>query len=349
MNSELNYLLKSIREKTGIDVAVFSDELKYSATTFSSREIIPPSVKDFSGVYQDVLTGNTYFKTRYNNANLIGYVKGVSNADRNYAHLISELIESTPMSELKLSAPDYLKSILLGECNASQIQNYERKFSVPNSQCFVLVITAENSKMQEIYEVLSSFGEGESDTFCVIDDTHFAYLKFVTEGMNDYQSSTDFATFLVQSIKEETGATVSVGVGGTVKGVADAISSYQQALLSVRMSAIMNSRGEIHSFKEYVLLKMLEDLPKYKLNEYLGILLDDDAKSIFSDSEMTLTAEEFLENSLNISETSRKLYLHRNTLMYRLDKIERETGLNIRKFSDAVTFRLVTMLFKLLK
>ena len=79
------------------------------------------------------------------------------------------------------------------------------------------------------------------------------------------------------------------------------------------------------------------------------ILLDGDAKSIFSDPEMTNTAEEFLENSLNVSETSRKLYLHRNTLMYRLDKIERSTGLNIRRFSDAVTFRLITYLYRLLK
>ena len=64
---------------------------------------------------------------------------------------------------------------------------------------------------------------------------------------------------------------------------------------------------------------------------------------------MVVTAEEFLGNSLNISETSRKLYLHRNTLMYRLDKIERLTGLNVRKFSDAVTFRLIAILSKMVK
>ena len=62
---------------------------------------------------------------------------------------------------------------------------------------------------------------------------------------------------------------------------------------------------------------------------------------------MTATAEAFLECDLNISETSRKLYMHRNTLMYRLDKIERVTGLNIRKFSDAVTFRVLSVLYHL--
>lgn len=78
-------------------------------------------------------------------------------------------------------------------------------------------------------------------------------------------------------------------------------------------------------------------------------LLDVNALSVFTDKEMVNTADEFLENSLNVSETSRKLYLHRNTLIYRLDKIEKETGLNIRKFSDAVTFRIITVLVKLVK
>lgn len=64
---------------------------------------------------------------------------------------------------------------------------------------------------------------------------------------------------------------------------------------------------------------------------------------------MVNTAEEFLANSLNVSEASRNLFMHRNTLMYRLDKIERITGLDIRNFSDAVTFRVIAVLYKLLK
>ena len=72
------------------------------------------------------------------------------------------------------------------------------------------------------------------------------------------------------------------------------------------------------------------------------------AEEVFEDDDMMETAERFLENSLNISETARELFMHRNTLMYRLDKIERITGLNIRKFSDAVTFRVITILYKLL-
>ena len=98
----------------------------------------------------------------------------------------------------------------------------------------------------------------------------------------------------------------------------------------------------------YVLVKMLEEIPKFKLMEYLDILAPKEAKQVFSDEDMLSTAEEFLDSSLNVSETSRKLFMHRNTLMYRLDKIEKLTGLNIKNFPDAVTFRLITILIKLM-
>ena len=94
---------------------------------------------------------------------------------------------------------------------------------------------------------------------------------------------------------------------------------------------------------------MLEEVPDLKLREYMEQFGTGDGSEVFEDEDMLSTAEEFLENSLNISETSRNLYMHRNTLMYRLDKIERITGLNIRKFSDAVTFRIITVLYKLLQ
>jgi carbohydrate diacid regulator len=97
-----------------------------------------------------------------------------------------------------------------------------------------------------------------------------------------------------------------------------------------------------------MLVKMLEDASVQKLEEYFSQLTDESAKEIFEDEEMLSTAEEFLQHNLNAAETSRNLYMHRNTLLYRLEKIEKATGLNIRQFSDAVSFRVLTVLYKLL-
>ena len=94
---------------------------------------------------------------------------------------------------------------------------------------------------------------------------------------------------------------------------------------------------------------MVEELSSHKQEEYCGELMDEAAKEVFEDEELLATAEEFLLSSLNVSETSRNLYMHRNTLSYRLDKIEKATGLNIRHFSDAVSFRVLSILYQLLK
>ena len=204
--------------------------------------------------------------------------------------------------------------------------------------------------MDEVLNVLTAYvGTGGGDGAFVLDETHCVLVKFSDEAAGEYRSFTEFAEFLHRTIYEETGIETTFSIGGTVKTVADLSSSFSQASSAQRMSNSVKTGGAVHSFKDFVLIKMLEDLPKYKLNEYLELLMDSAAREIFSDPEMTDTAEEFLENSLNASETSRKLYLHRNTLTYRLDKIERATGLNIRKFSDAVVFRMITILSRLIR
>ena len=214
---------------------------------------------------------------------------------------------------------------------------------------FVMVVGVNQNSYNDVKNLLKNYGSDVLDFVVEIDENQLAFVKFMDEESNEYQSSTEYAEFLKQSIYEETGALVRISIGGTVKTIADLSTSFSQAMTAVRMRNAINSKGEVHSFKEYMLIKMLEDLPKYKLNEYLEMLMDTNAREIFDDEEMVNTAEEFLENSLNVSETSRKLYLHRNTLTYRLDKIEKATGLNIRKFSDAVTFRLITILSKLVR
>ena len=94
---------------------------------------------------------------------------------------------------------------------------------------------------------------------------------------------------------------------------------------------------------------MLEEVPKSRLDEFLSDITEEQIREVFDDEEMLLTAEKFLSTSLNVSETSRALYMHRNTLLYRLDKIEKATGLNIRLFPDAVTFRILIIIYKLSK
>lgn len=348
MDSELNILLNSIKEKTGIDITVYAESMKYVISTCGELQPPEPSDPQFENVFADAANNRTFFRLKYKNARLIGMINGVGETEKNYAFLILNLIEHSSNRELQLSQGEYLKMILLGECNRPQIQKYMRKYAVPQLETYVMVVANKENKNKDVINVLKNFATNAADAALEMEEGIAVFVKFIDEASdNEYQSAAEYAGFLQQSVLEETGVRASVAVGGRVPSLAEANVSYQQAMTTLRMSTAMNSKGEVHTFKEFILVKMLEDIPKFKLNEYLEILLDSDAKSVFSDPEMLNTAEEFLENSLTMSETSRKLYLHRNTLMYRLDKIERSTGLNIRRFSDAMTFRLITYLIKL--
>lgn len=346
MDSEIKSFISLIREKTGIEFSVFDTSGKFLAGNGDIEQVVPC---DFTGIKSEPKLNKTLFLIKYKGRPIIGAIEGVDEIIKNYAFLIGELAESSFIKEAELSRTEFCRAILSGEASHTQISRYMRKFKMKDQPAFVMVISISGERKDDVKTVLETYGEEGSDFVLDIGDDHLAFVKFFGEDGDGYQSSTEYAEFIKQSVYEETGASVKIAIGGTVNTVSELSSSFNQALTTVRMRDAVNSKGEIHSFKEYMLIKMLEDLPKHKLNEYLQMLLNSGAKGIFADEEMTNTAEEFLENSLNISETSRNLYLHRNTLTYRLDKIEKETGLNIRKFSDAVTFRLITVLSKLVK
>ena len=339
MVSELRQVIRTIQENTGIEVSVYAP----TGESFSKNGKKIPC--DFEGIRQDAAAGETYFKVLYKSAPFICAIGGTSAVERNYAYLLADMIENFSARVANLSRNEFFKRILLGECSASDIEKYRAKYAVPDLPCFVLAVSAEG-KTADVTALLSQYAENEMDSAVAVSGRECAVVKFMQEE-SEYQSAADFAEFVVRSLLEELGVKAKAGVGGVVRRFEDIAVSYQQAAAALRMSALFNSKGGVHCYRDFILVKMLEDIPGAKLNEYLSILMEGEARELFKDEDMVNTAEEFLENSLNVSETSRNLYMHRNTLMYRLDKIERVTGLNLRKFSDAVTFRIIMILSKL--
>ena len=345
MDKDIKAFIKEICDKTGVHFSVYNKDGEFIDGDSSFDGQVP---KDINDIVLDGKTAQTFFPIKYKGKNLIGRISGCDKIQQNYAFLISELVENLYFKESGLTKSEFYKAVLFGELSHSQIYKYMHKFSIPELSVFVMLVGAEGKQIEEIKNILVN-GCEELDFVVDIDKNQLAFIKFVSDTTNEYQSPIEYAEFIKQMVYEETGINIKIAIGSTVNSIVQASISFSHAVWAFRMQSALGTKGDIHSFKEYVLIKMLEDLPKYKLGENLETLMDSGAKEIFNDEEMINTAEEFLENNLNTSETSRKLYLHRNTLIYRLDKIERATGLNIRKFSDAVTFRLITILSRLVK
>lgn len=313
--TDLKRLLVDIREKTGTDV-----------------RLSPRGGEE------------THFVLEFCGGKTDAWIEGGGESARKAANLICYLASNADMLRPAPERQEYLKNILLGEGGEWYAFCFLSKYNLSDQACFAVSIQ-EEKKIVETVAHLERCVADTRDMVVKMDENRCAVVKFCEEGQTPF----DFAQFLSQSLYEEIGVKASVGVGCEVNSFTEISASYQQAITAVRMSELFHSKGEVHSYKEYLLVKMLEDVPEARLKDYLEQLQIGNASEVFEDEDMLGTAEEFLENSLNISETSRNLYMHRNTLMYRLDKIERITGLNIRKFSDAVSFRVITILYKLMK
>lgn len=312
---QLRRILDDVREKTGLEVRL---------TAIGGSE--------------------TAFTLEYCGEKIKAFLDGAGKEAEQKANLVAYLVSNSDFKTIMPEKEDYLKNILLGEGGAWYAYRFMTKYNLPTGGCYALELHTEK-KLDDVVAHIERCLTDTKDMVIGMDDTRLAVVKFREEG----QSPRDFAQFLNQSVYEELGLSVIVGFGCEVSSFSEIALSYHQAATAVRMSRLFGSKGEVHSYREYLLVKMLEEVPDLKLREYMDQFCTGDASEVFGDEDMLSTAEEFLENSLNISETSRNLYMHRNTLMYRLDKIERITGLNIRKFSDAVTFRIITVLYKLLR
>lgn len=347
MDRELIQTLKNLKQKTGIEVDIYSGSKEY---LYSSGEKIPfvPSQKQADG-YCDKKQNLTVFRFRYKKDFYFGVIRGAGEVEHNYALLICGHLENSGMQEESLPKADFLRGIVSGECSGMQIMKYMRKFSVPPVQCYVMSVVCEGAYAEDVSEFLESYTINGVDTPVIFSDNCCVFVKYLAgEADSEYQAPSDFAEIFVQSLFEETGIRVQVGVGCTVRSLSEAFQSYTQADGALKISKLFNSDSRVHSYKEYILFKIIEELPAAKINSYFDMLADSEARGLLADDDMMHTAEEFLNNNLNVSETARKLYMHRNTLTYRLDKIARVTGLDIRNFSDAVTFRLDTLLYKII-
>ena len=155
------------------------------------------------------------------------------------------------------------------------------------------------------------------------------------------------ATILEAAGRDEEGKT-HVAYGTIVKEIKEVSRSYKEARMAMDVGKIFSAENDIYAYSSLGIGRLIYQLPiplcKMFIKEIFGNKSPDDF-----DEETLTTINKFFENSLNVSETSRQLYIHRNTLVYRLDKLQKSTGLDLRVFEDAITFKIALMVVQYMK
>ena len=124
--------------------------------------------------------------------------------------------------------------------------------------------------------------------------------------------------------------------------------SYKEAKLALDVGKIFSEEKEIVAYSTLGIGRLIYQLPIPLCKMFIKEIFAERSPDEF-DEETLVTINKFFENSLNVSETSRQLYIHRNTLVYRLDKLQKSTGLDLRTFEDAITFKIALMVVKYMK
>ena len=351
MQRELLRILITIKEKTGISVTAISHDKSIDVSTFSDYfKILDKYLKKVEDIFTVKEESKTYFNFTFSGVKFIGCIDGDNEISYNYAVFIKDYIENNQIKAVELSYDEEYLSIVIGDSSKSRTAHFITKYSISKSNCLCMVVKCKSDKSEEVSEFLKDYTFNNSDNSLILDSKTCIFIKFIDKDVADeYLSMTEYAKSIVRSLYEELGITVNVYLGGKVASFQDINVSYTQALTAERMNLAFGGQSEISSYKDFIIVKMAEDITKPRATEYINAILDLEAREIINDEELLITGEEFLRNDLNISETARILHVHRNTLIYRLNKIEKISGLDLRKFNDSLDFKIVSVLNRLIK
>ncbi|NLI21162.1 MAG: hypothetical protein GX418_06410 [Clostridiales bacterium] len=209
----------------------------------------------------------------------------------------------------------------------------------------VMLFQIEQTDKASAYSILGELVP-LSDTDTLIEmNRHVVALIKDMNGIDGPDELFQFAQAVQETLMEEAVQTAEIGVGESKSSLSLLGESYQEARRAMEVGHIFSPEESIHVFRYLLLERFLMNVPREESMHYHQLLFNRKTAKLFNE-EMLQTIEMFFRKDLNLSDTARQLYIHRNTLVYRLDKVQRHTGLDLRKFDNAVTFKILYELKK---
>jgi carbohydrate diacid regulator len=244
---------------------------------------------------------------------------------------------------------NFIKNLLLDNLLLVDIYSRAKKLHIqPEANRVTIVIEGKAAKDNNLLELMrSNFGSNSKDFITAVDETNVIVVKEIEEGTA--AGEIEKAAYAYEALLEKKGVRdVRVAYGTVVKEIKEVSRSYKEAKMAMDVGKIFFDERNVIAYSELGIGRLIYQLPiplcKMFIREIFGGKSPDDF-----DEETLTTINKFFENNLNVSETSRQLFIHRNTLVYRLDKLQKITGLDLRVFEDAITFKIALMVVKYMK
>ena len=279
----------------------------------------------------------------------LAFVEGTDELAAKYAELLAISLGNVKQYyDEKYDRANFIKNVILDNILPGDIYLKARELHFNNdvSRVVLLVHIQTPSEVSAFDVIQNLFPEKNKDFVINIGEADIAVVK----EMHAQVESKDLEK-LAQSIADTLGSEfytqISVGIGTPVEGIKELARSFKEAQVALEVGKVFDTEKAIVSYDNLGIARLIYQLPTTLCDMFLREVFKQGSIDSL-DQETLFTIQRFFENNLNVSETSRRLFVHRNTLVYRLEKIKRLTGLDLREFDDAIVFKVALMVKKYL-
>lgn len=277
------------------------------------------------------------------------FVEGMDElAERYCAVLAISMTSIKQYYDEKYDRNNFIKNVILDNILPSDIyiKSRELHFSGDVSRVVFLIRVVSSNDISAFDVVQNLFPDKQKDFIFSISESDIVLVKEIKSGIES-KDLEKLARSIVDTLGSEFYTRVVVGIGTVVVGVKDLARSFKEAQVALEVGKVFDTEKSIVAYNNLGIARLIYQLPTTLCEMFLQEVFKKGSIENL-DHETLFTIQKFFENNLNVSETSRKLFVHRNTLVYRLEKIKKLTGLDLREFDHAIIFKVALMVKKYL-
>ena len=352
-NQILQNTIDGLKSISRVDLCVVDADGKIVAKTFDdARECLADAIAFIdSPAESQVVNGYQFFKVvDDNNLEYVLLVKGTSDDIYIIGKMAAFQIQNLLVAyKERFDKDNFIKNLLLD--NLLRVDMYTRaeKLHIDTDvKRVVYIIETKHEKDSNALETVRTLFAGKVKDFITAVDEKSIILVKEVKGNESYEELDKTAQVIVDMLNTEAMSAVHVAYGTIVNDIREVSRSYKEAKMALDVGKIFYSDKNVVAYSRLGIGRLIYQLPIPLCQMFIREIFEGKSPDDF-DEETLSTINKFFENSLNVSETSRQLYIHRNTLVYRLDKLQKSTNLDLRVFDDAITFQIALMVVKYMK
>ena len=353
-NQILQNTIEGLKGISRIDFCILDTEGKALATTFEDTWNYESAVLSFveSPADSQVIQGCQFFKIF--DEQQLEYVL-LAGGESEDVYMLGKIAAFQVQSLLvaykeRFDKDNFIKNLLLDNLLLVDIYNRAKKLHIDTEAKRVIFIieTSHEKDSVALDNVRNLLGGKSRDFVTAVDEKNIIVVKELADkdGSRELEKMAKEMMEILRAESEDD--KIHIAYGTVVNDIKEVSKSYKEAKLALDVGKIFFDEKDIVAYSTLGIGRLIYQLPIPLCKMFIKEIFEGKSPDEFDEETLT-TINKFFENSLNVSETSRQLYIHRNTLVYRLDKLQKSTGLDLRVFEDAITFKIALMVVKYMK